>query len=144
MYKLTFSDKSVLHVTTEQGDKIKEMQLQKRPPTYVEINNNQYRLERINKLEYEADEPKPVKQLEAGNVRHEKSIHEAIFYLFKKELKKLPSERRTWAEFYPKAYEYLYTQSKSWCDYKKGTCVCEKKKTVKRVQEIIPGAMPLD
>lgn len=139
MYKITFSDRSVLLVTTEQGDKIKEAQLQSNPPVYVDINNGQYKLDKINKLEYTADEPKPVKLIHTGPVTHEKSIHEAIYILYKKELQKPQQQRRRWSEFYPKAYEYLYSQSSRWCDYKRGTCVCEHKRAVERVKELMGG-----
>lgn len=144
MYKLVFSDRTVLMVSTQQGDKLKEAQMQTNPPVYVDINNGQYKLDKINKIEYIADDPPPVKQITQGRVTHEKSVHEAIYKLYKKELQKPPSERREWSVFRDKAYDWLYSQSEDWCDYKKGTCVCEKQKTVERVQEIIPGAIPLD
>ena len=135
MYKVSFTDRSVILCTTEQGDKIKEAQMQAKPPVYVDIDQNQYKLAGISKIEYLPEE-KMVKALpERRGCHGEKSIHREIYYLYKKELATKQNPRK-WEEFRSKAYDYLYTQKDEWCDGKKGTCFCTKDTHVERVIEV--------
>lgn len=140
MYKIQFSDRSVLIVSTEQGDKIKTAQMQKNPPTYVEIDKGQYKLDKVSKIEYLPEDPQPKQMLVSGVRRaHEKSIHGHIFQLFQKELQR--PEPRKWEEFRAAAYDYLYSQDSEWCDDRKGTCACKDKPamppTTERVKEVM-------
>lgn len=138
MYRLVFSDRNVILVTDEQGDKIKQAQKNTNPPVYVDINKGQYRLDKIARIEHVITEP-PTKQITSGRKVHDKPIHGKIFSLYQVELKK--EQPRPWEEFRAKAYDYLYTQDPDWCDDRKGTCVCKNKPSmppsVDRVKEVM-------
>ncbi len=138
MYRVYFNDKTVLEVDTEQGDKLKAAQTLPKPPVYVDINKNQYKLSKVDKIQYVPDTPQPSRAIAAGHrCRGERSIHRDIYYLYKKELAK--GNPRKWEEFRAKAYDYLYTQRSEWCDNKKGTCFC-KQTSVDKVMSVFPGA----
>lgn len=139
MYRVVFSDKSSLTVTDEQGMKLMQVQSNVKKPEYVNINDEQYKLSRIDKIVKAMQEPVIAnKQLQTGKRSHDKSIHREIYYLYKKELEK--PESRKWEEFRSAAYDYLYKKDPNWCDDRKGTCVCEDKKeplSIERVKEVM-------
>lgn len=137
MYRISFTDKTTLSVSNEQGEKIKAAQMLTTRPNYVNIDNNQYKLDKITKIEYVPEvEAVPRVMIDSGRkTNHEKSIHKAIYTMFQKELQK--PDRRGWQEFRDKAYDYLYSQSPDWCDDRKGTCVCKGQVSEKRVEQVM-------
>lgn len=137
MYKISFTDRTMLSVTNEQGEKIKAAQTMVKRPNYVNIGENQYKLVSISKIEYVPEVVATQKvMIDSGKrTNHEKSIHKAIYTMFQKELQK--PAHRGWDEFREKAYNYLYTQSPDWCDDRKGTCVCKGRVSDRRVEQVM-------
>lgn len=137
-YSVAFNDRTTVTITDEQATKLMALQASVKKPDYVSINDEQYKLSKIDKITKVRAEPTTQNMLPAGSKRHDKSIHKTIYQLYMKELQK-PS-RRGWEEFRQTAYDYLYSKDPNWCDNRKGTCVCGKQITqeqVTRVMEIM-------
>ena len=133
------TDRSVIIVTTEQGDKVKEMQMQQKPPVYFDIDNNQYKLAGVSKVEYLPEEPMEKLLPEPPRCHGQKSIHLVIYEAYKKRLRE--GKHLKWEEFRKKTYNYIYEQKPNevWCDNRKGTCVCEENSQIKNVMKIMGG-----
>lgn len=138
MYKISFTDRTVILVDTPTGDNIKAMQMESPTPNYFEVGKDVYKLDKVSKIEWQPDNN--YKELpEPPRCRGEKSIHMIIYENYRK-LEKKPK----WEEYRKKAYDYIYEQKPDgkFCDHRKGTCFC-KRSAVERVQEIIPGAVEI-
>lgn len=138
MYKLSFKDKTVLLVSTELGESIKQEREKVNPKKHFEVDKNQYDLSEVKKIEFVADESTAPKLPSGPRCRAEKSIHKEIYYLYKKALAE--GSKRPYREFRDKVYTFLYTKKDKWCDYKKGTCFCEGNESTQKVMGMFPGA----
>lgn len=141
-YRVVFTDKTQVSVDQEQGQKLIQLQASVTKPAYVVIKDSSYKLSTISKIISVPDDIKTLPMIDSGMVKRcEGSIHREIYRLFMKEIQR--EKPRTWQEFKPKAYNYLYEKKKDWCDYTKGGCICNGKKEVpvpvstERVKEVM-------
>lgn len=142
-YRVVFSDRTQVSVNQHQGEEIIKIQSRVTgKPDYVNLSGSQYKLSTITKVILVPDEIKTLPMIDSGMVKRcEGSIHREIYRLYMKELQR--EEPRTWQEFKPKAYSYLYEKKKDWCDYTKDGCICKDKKEVpvpvstERVKEVM-------
>lgn len=139
MYKVSFTDRTVILVDTPTGDNIKAMQMESPAPNYFEVGKDVYKLDKVSKIEWQPDQSQ-AKELPQGPRCHgQKSIHMIIYENYRK-----MTPKPKWEEYRKKAYDYIYEQrpDAKFCDNRKGTCYCERS-AVERVQEIIPGAVEI-
>lgn len=142
MYKISFTDRTVILVDTPTGDNVKAMQMESPAPNYFEIGKDVYKLDKVSKIEWQPDQPTYKALPEPPRCHAQKSIHLVIYEEYKKRLR--AGKRESWKEFCKRTYDYIYEQKPNakFCDYKKGTCFCERS-AVERVQEVIPGAVEI-
>lgn len=141
-YKITFTDRTVILVDTKTGDDIKAMQMEVPAPNYFSANmngaENVYKLDKVNKIEWQPDQPTTRELSEGSRCHGQHSIHMVIYEAYRKKIGK--GEKADWKEFRQKTYDWLYEKypNREWCDNRKGTCFCESK-AVERVKEIMGG-----
>lgn len=135
-YKITFTDRTVILVDTPTGDNIKAMQMESPAPNYFEIGKDVYKLDKVNKIEWQPDQPTTRELSEGPRCHGQHSIHMVIYEAYRKKIGK--GEKADWKEFRQKTYDWLYEKypNREWCDHRKGTCFCESK-AVERVKEIM-------
>lgn len=133
-YRITFTDhkKPAVLVSKESGEALMLERSREHPVEFVSVQGGQYPIKSIKDIEPVQD-PAPSGLRIEYNVpkcRGQYSIQFKIMQEWNTKKREMP-----YSEFASKAYEYLYTVTDKWCDYKKDKCYCSDDYRPKSLQE---------
>lgn len=135
-YEIQLRGRTNQLVSNERGEALKALLESQKPPTYVDINGNMYRLSEVTGLEHVADPRPPAdydRQISGPPARpggpgsgctSTRSIQNEINQIIKDQHPQTWAKKIRDSKVRESIRKTLRENDPNWCDYKAGTCMC--------------------